>query len=188
VAPFDDAAEGEEDVARIVVPWIARCGARRGAGRTAARAGDMMTLPLLVNIDVDDVEKGIAFYRAALGVEVGRRLGDDYVELVGASSPIYLLKKPAGSQVAEEIAATRQYARHWTPVHLDLVVVDVTAAVARARAAGALLEGEIRDRDWGRLAVMADPFGHGFCFVQFSDRGYDVLATKPSPETGGEPG
>jgi len=148
----------------------------------------MTTMGLLVNIDVEDVEKGIAFYCAALGVSVGRRLGSDYVELVGASSPIYLLQKPAGSPVAEGIGATRQYARHWTPVHLDLVVADVTAAVARARAAGARLEGEIRDRDWGRLAVMADPFGHGFCFIQFSDRGYDVLATNPSsPAPGGDP-
>lgn len=138
-----------------------------------------MTIGLLVNIDVDDIERGIAFYRAALGVEVGRRLGDDFVELVGASSPIYLLQKPAGSAVAEGSGATRQYARHWTPVHFDLVVADVTAAVTRARAAGARLEGEIRDRDWGRLAVMADPFGHGFCFVQFSERGYDALKTKP---------
>jgi predicted enzyme related to lactoylglutathione lyase len=147
-----------------------------------------MTAELLVNIDVDDIEKGIVFYCAALGVTVGRRLGSDYVELVGASSPVYLLQKPAGSPVAEGIGATRQYARHWTPVHLDLVVVDVTVAVERARAAGARLEGDIRDRDWGRLAVMADPFGHGFCFVQFSGRGYDVLATPPSmPEAGGNP-
>ena len=147
-----------------------------------------MTIALLVNIDVDDLEKGIAFYCAALGVSVGRRLGGDYVELVGASSRIYLLKKPPGSAAAEGSAATRRYARHWTPVHFDLVVADVTAAVARARAAGAILEGEIRDRDWGRLAVMADPFGHGFCFVQFSERGYDALVTKPSSgEPGGDP-
>jgi len=146
-----------------------------------------MTLALLVKIDVDDIDRGIAFYRAALGVEVGRRLGDDYVELVGASSPIYLLKKPAGSAAAEGSGAMRRYARHWTPVHFDLVVADVTAAVARARAAGARLEGGIRDRDWGRLAVMADPFGHGFCFVQFSERGYDALVTKPSsPAPGGD--
>jgi len=146
------------------------------------------TIALLVNIDVDDIDRGIAFYRAALGVEVGRRLGDDYVELVGASSPIYLLKKSAGSTASEGSAATRRYARHWTPVHFDLVVADVTAAVARARAAGARLEGKIRDRDWGRLAVMADPFGHGFCFVQFGERGYDTLVTKPSsPAPGRDP-
>jgi hypothetical protein len=29
---------------------------------------------------------------------------------------------------------------------------------------------------WGKLALMADPFGHGFCFVQFVGRGYDEIA------------
>jgi hypothetical protein len=29
---------------------------------------------------------------------------------------------------------------------------------------------------WGRLALMADPFGHGFCFVQFLGAGYDEIA------------
>jgi catechol 2,3-dioxygenase-like lactoylglutathione lyase family enzyme len=142
-----------------------------------------MTTGLLVNIDVDDLDRGIAFYCAALGVRVGRRLGGDFVELLGASSPIYLLRKAAGTPVAEGADATRSYARHWTPVHFDLVVDDADAAVARARAAGARLEGDILDRSWGRLAVLADPFGHGFCFVQFKGRGYDVLAT-PAPAPG----
>lgn len=30
---------------------------------------------------------------------------------------------------------------------------------------------------WGRLALMPDPFGHAFCFVQFLNRGYDEIAT-----------
>jgi hypothetical protein len=28
----------------------------------------------------------------------------------------------------------------------------------------------------GRLAQIADPFGHGICFVQFLGRGYDEIA------------
>jgi uncharacterized glyoxalase superfamily protein PhnB len=43
-------------------------------------------------------------------------------------------------------------------VHLDFVVEDITAAVQRASAAGATLEGEIQAHEWGRLAVMSDPF------------------------------
>ena len=42
--------------------------------------------------------------------------------------------------------------------------------------AGATLEGDIRAHDWGQIATMADPFGHGICFVQFLNRGYDEIA------------
>jgi len=34
-----------------------------------------------------------------------------------------------------------------------------------------------KEDHWERLlALMADPFGHGFCFVQFLGRGYDEIA------------
>jgi hypothetical protein len=42
--------------------------------------------------------------------------------------------------------------------------------------AGARLESPISTHEWGRLALMADPFGHGFCFVQFLGRGNDGIA------------
>jgi predicted enzyme related to lactoylglutathione lyase len=132
-------------------------------------------LDLLVNIDVDDLGKGVAFYTQALGLRVGRRLGDGAVELLGASSRIYLLEKPAGSVPFEGAAATRAYARHWTPVHFDLIVTDLDAALTRARAAGAVQEGPIGEHAWGRIAVCSDPFGHGFCLIAFSELGYDAL-------------
>ena len=28
---------------------------------------------------------------------------------------------------------------------------------------------------YGRLALLADPFGNGFCLLQFTGRGYDAL-------------
>ena len=36
-------------------------------------------------------------------------------------------------------------------------------------------EGETCDAAYGRLAMFADPFGHGFCLIQFNERGYDAL-------------
>jgi hypothetical protein len=30
---------------------------------------------------------------------------------------------------------------------------------------------------WGRIAHMADPFGHGLCLIQFLGCGYDEIAT-----------
>ena len=132
-------------------------------------------MKLLVNIDVDDLDKATAFYCDGLGLKVGRHFGD-WLELVGASAPIYLLPKKAGSAVSPASRGTRDYARHWTPVHLDFVVDDIETAIARARAAGASLEQEAREHAYGRLALLADPFGNGFCLLQFTGRGYDAIA------------
>lgn len=131
---------------------------------------------LLVNIDVDDLARGIDFYCAAFDLTVGRRFGSAAVELLGAQAPIYLLVKPAGSSVSKLAGQTRSYDRHWSPVHLDIAVDDIDAAVAKAVAAGAVLEEPVRTSRWGRLALMADPFGHGFCLLQFLGRGYDEIA------------
>jgi hypothetical protein len=65
--------------------------------------------------------------------------------------------------------------RHWTPFHLDVVVAEVDAAIACAVAAGAKVEAPARDTHYGRIAMLADPFGHGFRLLQFSARGYDAL-------------
>ena len=96
--------------------------------------------------------------------------------MTGASSKIYLMAKPAGSLTSLRASSVRDYRRHWTPVHLDFEVNDVTAAVERAVAAGARLEGEVQSFSWGQQATLSDPFGHGFCVLQFNSRGYDAIA------------
>ena len=130
-------------------------------------------MALLLNIDVPDVETGVRFYTAAFGLKVGRRFGTDFVELLGWPAPVYLLTKKAGTVGAG--GDLRRYVRHWTPVHPDIVVSDVDAAVERAVAAGAKLEVPAADAAYGRIAMLADPFGHGFCLLQFNERGYDAL-------------
>jgi predicted enzyme related to lactoylglutathione lyase len=135
-----------------------------------------MNMDLLVNIDVNDLLRAISFYEQAVGMRVGRRFGSVGVEMLGASSPIYLLAKAAGTKPFAAGDEMRRYTRHWTPVHLDFVVPDIEVAVDRATKAGAKCEGEIRTHKWGRIAQMADPFGHGICFIQFLGRGYDEIA------------
>jgi predicted enzyme related to lactoylglutathione lyase len=132
-------------------------------------------MALLVNIDVDDLVAGERFYTAAFGLRPGRRF-EGALELLGAEAPLYLLEKNAGSSASAVTTHLRDYRRHWTPVHLDFVVDDIDAAVARALAAGAVQEQSVAIRNWGKLALMADPFGHGFCLVQFLARGYDEIA------------
>ncbi|WP_372014290.1 VOC family protein [Pseudoxanthomonas sp. 10H] len=129
---------------------------------------------LLINIDVDDLARAEAFYRDAFGLSAGRRFGDGMLEMLGAQAPLYLLRKPAGSEGAP--GSARGYHRHWTPLHLDVVVDDLDAALARALAAGARAEGEVREAAWGRIVPLADPFGHGWCLLQFLGRGYDEIS------------
>ena len=136
-----------------------------------------MAATALINIDVDDLNRAVAFYTAALGLKVGRRLGPSVVELLGAGAAIYLLEKEAGSAAGPATGERRRYARHWTPVHLDFVVADLDAAVATAVTAGATLEVPPATHVWGKIAHLADPFGHGVCLVQFLGRGYDEIAT-----------
>jgi predicted enzyme related to lactoylglutathione lyase len=128
---------------------------------------------LLINIDVPDIEAGERFFCDAFGLRVGRRFGEDFVELLGWPAPVYLLLKAQGTLGAGD--DIRRYERHWTPVHPDIAVDDLDAALARASAAGATVELAPRDAPYGRIAMLADPFGHGFCLIQFNARGYDAL-------------
>jgi predicted enzyme related to lactoylglutathione lyase len=130
---------------------------------------------VLINLDVDDMERAVAFYTQALELRVGRRFDSGFVELLGAEAPIYLLLKAASTEPFEGAEQLRSYARHWTPLHLDFVVADLDAAVARARAAGAVVEATPSQQPYGRLALLHDPFGHGFCLLQFEGKGYDEL-------------
>jgi predicted enzyme related to lactoylglutathione lyase len=137
---------------------------------------------LLINLDVDDIERAVRFYTEALNLRVGRRFDDAFIELIGAESPIYLLAKPAGSAPFEGAAAGRDYARHWTPLHLDFVVEDIHAALERALSQGAKLERDVSTHSYGLLALCSDPFGHGFCLLEFRGRGYDELVPEPVPK------
>jgi predicted enzyme related to lactoylglutathione lyase len=134
-------------------------------------------MDLLVNIDVDDLPRAIDFYTRAFDLKIGRRFGDDGAELLGASAPIYLLRKAAGTPASKTTDDTRRYTRHWTPVHLDFATDDIEAALARAAAAGATVESKIHSPRWGRIVMLSDPFGHGICLLQFTGRGYDEIAT-----------
>lgn len=132
---------------------------------------------LLINIDVPDLDAAERFYTSALGLSVARRFDDDIVELTGCEAPIYLIRKSAGSAIGPGSDDFRRYNRHWTPVHPDFSVGNIDLAVARALAAGAVQEGETLDLPYGRQAMFADPFGNGFCLIEFNDRGYDAIAT-----------
>lgn len=135
------------------------------------------TVALLLNLDVPDLERATRFYVEAFGFRVGRRLGAAGTELLGAGAPLYLLPKAADSNATPSASTRRTYARHWTPLHLDVVVEDIHAALERALAAGARSEDAISEHAWGFMAPLADPFGHGVCLVQLKPGGYDALCS-----------
>ena len=137
----------------------------------------MARMNIIINIDVPELDPAIRFYTEALGLSRTRTLDDDTAELRGAVATIYLLQKPAGSAAARPPATqgpvSRHYDRHWTPVHFDLVVDDVDAAAKRAIAAGAKQETGHIDWRGSRCISLSDPFGHGFCFIQFTHDSYE---------------
>jgi predicted enzyme related to lactoylglutathione lyase len=135
-----------------------------------------------INIDVDDLEAGVAFYAAAVGLTPLRRLGDFAVELSGAQAPVFLLRKASGSPAFGGAASGRDYARHWTPVHLDFLVEEIAGALGRALSAGARAESAIESYPWGRMALLADPFGNGFCLIELDTAGYGAIATPYRPD------
>ncbi len=127
---------------------------------------------IVVNIDVPELEPAIEFYRAALGLEHNRTLDDDVAELTGTSSVIYLLQNPPGSNSARTSSETRRYSRHWTPVHIDFVVDNIAEATKRALEAGASQESECIEWKGSKCITFSDPFGHGFCLIEFAGETY----------------
>jgi predicted enzyme related to lactoylglutathione lyase len=135
-----------------------------------------MLIEVHAYIDVADLERGIAFYCEGLGLSLKRRLSPSWVELGGANLPIFLL---GNRPLTAELGGTRvqrSFARHWTPVHLDFVVLDLDAAVARLTALGATLDRPAQLAEYGRMANLADPFGNGFDLIEFSGSGYDGVS------------
>lgn len=134
---------------------------------------------VLINLDVDDIEAAVRFYTQAFELRVGRRFDATFVELLGAEAPLYLLGKASGTAPFTGALERRKYARHWTPVHIDFVVDDIHAALARAVALGAKVESDVSEQPYGLLVLCSDPFGHGFCLLEFRGRGYDELGGAP---------
>jgi len=127
-------------------------------------------------IEVADFARGVQFYCDGLGLTVKRRLSPGWVELAGANLPVFLLGDAPAVAELGAVRARRDFARHWTPVHLDFIVEDLDAAVARLIGLGGSLDRAIQVREYGRMANMADPFGNGFDLIEFSGPGYDNLS------------
>lgn len=113
---------------------------------------------------VPDLERAIEFYGRALGLSLRRRLDDNWVEMEGASAPIFFLRTDRPPRGPGD----------WT-LHLDFIVEDLEAAAGRAREAGAVQVREFQARVWGRMANLVDPFGNPFDLIELAPGGYDRI-------------
>lgn len=126
-------------------------------------------MKILVNIDVPELAPAIEFYCSAFGLSLNRMLDDDVAELTGGSTVIYLLQNAEGSSPGHNLAVPRRYSRHWTPVHLDFAVDDLEQAAERVVAAGGIRESACVEWRGSKCITFSDPFGHGFCLIEFAD-------------------
>jgi len=107
-------------------------------------------------IDVDDVDRAVEFYGRGVGLTVVEQQ-PDWAQVKLGDQTFWIMKAPGGVQGS----ISRDYSRHWTPVHLDFAVEDIDVAVKRAIEAGGTLEGEIQRSAKGAMANMVDPSGNG---------------------------
>lgn len=142
----------------------------------------------IINIDVPVLDTAIDFYCEALGLSLNRTIDGSVAELSGASPRIYLLENPPGSSPTVSESSIRQYTRHWTPVHLDFIVDNLEAAAKKALAAGALQENDCVVWRGSRCITFSDPFGHGFCLIEFEGNTYtsDLANKRNGKSTTGE--
>jgi predicted enzyme related to lactoylglutathione lyase len=119
-----------------------------------------------VSIDVPDLQKGIEFYSAAFGFSAVAQPYPGVTVLRAGQMTICLLEKPPGSKPSPNTLDSREYRRHWTPVHLDFHVQNLNEAIDKAVSAGAVVEQRFENPKHGGAAFCSDPFGHGFCLIQ----------------------
>lgn len=115
-----------------------------------------------ITIDISDLKNALDFYVQALSCVLKNQHSDDWAVISVGGVDINLLEKQAGTVAAAE--HKRSYERHWTPVHLDFSVEDVSVAMELVNQYGGVVEGHEISED-SDFAHCADPFGNGFCLV-----------------------
>lgn len=107
-------------------------------------------------LDAVDVDRAMAFWRAALGYELAFR-----------HETFAVLKDPRGKHMPLGFQPTDEPKRDVSPLHLEVFTDDMEREARRLEALGAT-----RAADWPygedepNWIVMRDPDGHEFCVVQ----------------------
>lgn len=123
-------------------------------------------ISISVSVDVPDLEEGLRFYGEAFGFEMVSEPYPGVAVLRTEGAQLLLLAKGAGTAPCPGPESTRDYHRHWTPVHIDFHVDEFKAALKRALDAGAIQEQLFERPGRPSVAFCSDPFGHGFCLIE----------------------
>lgn len=108
-------------------------------------------------IDVDDLERGAAFWSAALDAE------EESVD--PESKEVYRRLRLPDSQIRLLLQCTHDLKLSKERVHIDLETDDVEAEVRRLEELGAARWDHQRERGYD-FWVMRDPWGNEFCVLQ----------------------
>ncbi len=124
-------------------------------------------MKLEITIDVDDLNRAVEFYCGGLGLILVEH-NPDWARLEFNGQTFWLCPFAAGPHGT----ITRDFRRHWTPIHPDFIVDDIDKAVELALAAGGRLDGEIRRNEpepigcRSDIANLSDPAGNGVDLLQ----------------------
>lgn len=124
-----------------------------------------MNANISISIDVPNLAQGVDFYCQAFGLTKKSEPVPGVAVLHGLNVELCLLQKTEGSKPSPSTTDRRKYERHWTPVHLDIHVDDLHAALQRVESLGAKREQVFENPEHGSAAFCSDPFGHGFCLI-----------------------
>lgn len=116
-----------------------------------------------ISIDVADMEQALSFYTKALSCAFKKKYTDGWQVIVLGGVDIHLQQKDAGTPATGE--HRRDYARHWTPVHLDFTVADIRPVCTAIEKCGGSVEKQSFSEQ-ADIANCADPFGNGFCVIR----------------------
>lgn len=121
-----------------------------------------------VSIDVPDLTSGLRLYGRVFGFTETARPFATMAILDAGNTTLCMHEMPTGTKPTPAAAPARSYDRHWTPVQLDMHVVELDPILELIREEGGRIEREFRSEGPRPAAFCSDPFGHGFCVIAVS--------------------
>ncbi len=106
---------------------------------------------------VDDVDRAIDFYTTHLGFTLGLNAAPAFAEVTRGPLRL-LLSGPTSSGARPMPDGARPVPGGWNRIHL--IVDDITAEVARLRAAGLTFRNDIVKGPGGQQVLLLDPAGN----------------------------
>lgn len=112
-----------------------------------------------ITIDINDFDRGVAFWSQALGAE------PESFSNTGNSDQVYRRLKLPDSDIRILLQLVPEAKTAKTRIHLDIETDDTDAEADRLEKLGAT-KHRLEDERGFRFWVMLDPFGNEFCVLQ----------------------